>query len=262
MRWVADHERDVLELRPLPAALMLSRVLAYVGPNGPWLLRDGLRAALVVILGAVSSYYLTRWALANAWPTPLAWALPVALDLAALLGIVIVRHAASDDARKAALRLAWGAGGLSVLGNSAMHALDFGAIHVTLWTVIATLPVVPAMIVWGWHVAGGMVQRPSAIAARKPAKARGGRPTGKGNDEVRAAAGLRAAPPTLSSPPPTTPSEPVEWAHREVLAGRSAGWRRILNNHPDLTEHGAKQIAQLVKASPPAHTTNGHKVLA
>lgn len=49
------------------------------------------------------------------------------------------------------------------------------------------------------------------------------------------------------------PAQPIEWARMRLANGDPAGWRSIKRNHPDLTEHAAKQAATEAKA----HTTNG-----
>lgn len=149
--------------------LLSTSRFARVRPLAPWLLRDALRALLVVLLAAVSAYYLTRWAIANRMPVALAWTLPVVFDASALLGLIVARRPADARARKTALWFAGSSAAASAVGNGAMHAVDFGELHVSLWTVVVTGAVYPVMLALAYHVAGGMAQRPAA--AKDPAKA-------------------------------------------------------------------------------------------
>jgi hypothetical protein len=143
---------------------------------GPWLLRDALRVTLVLLLAAVSAYYLTRWAVHNRIPIALAWTLPIMFDCSALLGIVVARYPRDDQSQRKAIWFAWTAAGLSAVGNGAMHAVDFGAVHVTLWTVVATGAVYPLMLAAGYDVAGGMQARPGRKLSTARAPKRETRP--------------------------------------------------------------------------------------
>lgn len=146
------------------------RLLERLRLDGPWLLRDTIRVVLTITLAAVSAVYLTRWALLNHFPVALSWSVPLAVDAAALLAIVVHTHPRDDRARRSSLKLAWGAGGLSVAGNALMHAHDFGLLEPTVWSVMASGAVIPLMLVWSYHVASGMAPRPTDRAAAADAR--------------------------------------------------------------------------------------------
>lgn len=222
---------------------------AAARPLGPWLLRDALRVLLVVLLAAVSAWYLTRWALQNQFPVGLAWTLPVLLDASALLGIVVAQHPRDDRSRRKAVRFAWFAALLSAAGNGAMHAVDFGALQVNLWTVVATGALYPLFLAVGYDVANGMAARPArpqplTAAAEVDVPARGPAPTADeptgtepdtgtelSRDEQRALAYGVAA----------------RWGERELREGRTAGWKRIRSQFPRLSEHFATEASAEAK---------------
>jgi hypothetical protein len=125
-----------------------------------------LRVVVPLILAAVSFYYLTLWAHANAMPGFLAWTLPAALDVTAYKAVTVARHAANKAAQRKASALAWICVLLSVAGNIGSHALEVRnpagvpLLTVNIWTIAATSMVYPLMLIAGHIVAGGMSKRP------------------------------------------------------------------------------------------------------
>lgn len=158
-----------------------------------------LRIVVPLILAVVSSYYLFRWAHANAMPIALAWTLPAALDVTAYKAVMVARHARDTWARLKASALAWLCVVLSVAGNIGAHALEARdpagrpLLEVSMWTISATAAVYPLMLVCGHIVSGGMTRRPlrpaevDAVAARLAVLSTLGRLT----DEVRAVSAER-----------------------------------------------------------------------
>jgi len=206
-----------------------------------WRQVSTLRAVVPVILAAVSAYYLTRWAEANAMPWALAWTLPAALDVTAFMAVTVARRAADRAAKRKASALAWLCVILSVAGNIGSHTLDFSAhattplLQVSIWTIGATSMVYPLMLIAGHVVAGGMSARPLsrpqidqaaaqiaavAVAAQALARARAAeavaqevtRETGRRRPPARQAPARQAAPApakeapaTATAPMPTVP---------------------------------------------------------
>jgi len=80
-----------------------------------WRQVSTLRAVVPVILAAVSAYYLTRWAEANAMPWALAWTLPAALDVTAFMAVTVARRAAGGQNRCDAPALREGAGSVPII---------------------------------------------------------------------------------------------------------------------------------------------------
>lgn len=195
-----------------------------------WAQVSVLRVVLAVILAAVSGYYLTRWAHANRMPWVLAWTLPLALDVTAYKAVTVARRAVDEPARRLALLLVWGCVLVSVAGNGAMHAVDFGALAPNLATVVATGMVFPVALVAGHIVTGGMTTRP--------------RPPVDDPDAARAALGAlytalgvatapRRARPRRPAPAPAVTAHPTAGAPTDeddlILQGLVDGWRE---KHP------------------------------
>ncbi|RZT87404.1 hypothetical protein EV383_4327 [Pseudonocardia sediminis] len=242
---------------------MKARLLA-LRPSGPWLLRDALRVVLVVLLAAVSAWYLTRWGLANRIPVGLAWTLPVLADASALLGIVVAKHPRDESCRRKATRFAWASAGLSAVGNGAMHAVDFQAVEVSIWTVVLTGALYPLFLAWGYDVAGGMAARPGGVSVPQDVE------TPRTVAELASERVTEPATPWQEQPPPappdpapaaedaTPPQEQfhewtveaaTDWALGELRAGNGpVGWKKV-RTQTGLTEGPAGRAARAAKAT-------------
>jgi hypothetical protein len=128
--------------------------------RAPWIARDVLWGGQGVVLTTVSAYYSLRWALAHGFPTVIAGSLFVALELSALLGLVVMSHPVDRRAHGHAVALVIGSAVLAALVNGLQHAMDRGLVGVTTPGVLLTGSVVPVMLAWSSHVARGMSARP------------------------------------------------------------------------------------------------------
>jgi hypothetical protein len=114
-----------------------------------------------VVLTTVSAYYSLKWALAHGFPSVIAGSLFVALELSALLGLVVTAHPRDQRAHGHAVALVIGSAALAAIVNGLQHAMDRGLVSVTTPGVLLTGSVVPIMLAWSSHVARGMASRPS-----------------------------------------------------------------------------------------------------
>lgn len=107
----------------------------------------GLIGVVGTTVLAVSAYYLHDLALAVRMPEPLAWSLPITLDLGAAAGAVC--WILADNGTRF---FRWGLGvALSCLagtlaGNALAHLIDMREISVTPWLVVATCSVFPVTL--------------------------------------------------------------------------------------------------------------------
>jgi hypothetical protein len=195
-----------------PRASLRGRAATRLRAFDDWRQVFTLRVIVPLILAAVSAYYLTRWAHANAMPWGLAWTLPAALDVTAYKAVTVAKHPINKAAKLKASALAWLCVALSAAGNIGSHALEVKPpeggtplLVVNMWTIAATSMVYPLMLIAGHIVAGGMKPRPRTAAElerERAAEATARAERLEAEAIAKAAARKRPAAPPAAAPAP------------------------------------------------------------